>query len=83
MEKDSDLCYNYAHIRFLAMRILFMDMKAIEAKWQKKWEKEKLYAFNKKNIDKKFYCLEMFSYPSASKLHLGHWYNYCLTDRFA
>ena len=60
-----------------------MDMKQIEAKWQAKWEKDKLYSFNKKNVDKKFYCLEMFSYPSASKLHLGHWYNYGLTDSFA
>lgn len=60
-----------------------MDMKSVEAKWQQKWEKDKLYSFNKKNIDKKFYCLEMFSYPSASKLHLGHWYNYGLTDSFA
>ncbi len=60
-----------------------MDMNKIESKWQKIWEKEKLYSFNKKNIDKKFYCLEMFSYPSASKLHLGHWYNYGLTDSFA
>lgn len=60
-----------------------MDMKKIESKWQRKWEEEKLYSFNKKNIDKKFYCLEMFSYPSASKLHLGHWYNYGLTDSFA
>ena len=58
-------------------------MKSIESKWQQKWEKDKLYSFNKKNIDKKFYCLEMFSYPSASKLHLGHWYNYGLTDSFA
>ena len=60
-----------------------MDMKAVEKKWQLKWEKDKLYSFNKKNIDKKFYCLEMFSYPSASKLHLGHWYNYGLTDSYA
>ena len=60
-----------------------MDMKVIEKKWQQKWEKDKLYSFNKKNIDKKFYCLEMFSYPSAAKLHLGHWYNYGLTDSFA
>ncbi|MBE5741853.1 MAG: leucine--tRNA ligase [Clostridiales bacterium] len=60
-----------------------MDMKQIESKWQQKWEKDKLYSFNKKNVDKKFYCLEMFSYPSASKLHLGHWYNYGLTDSYA
>ena len=41
-----------------------MDMKQIEAKWQAKWEKDKLNYFNKKNVDKKFYCLEMFSYLS-------------------
>ncbi len=60
-----------------------MDMKAIEKKWQTKWEKDKLYCFDKKNIDKKYYCLEMFSYPSAAKLHVGHWYNYGPTDSFA
>ncbi|MBQ7643384.1 MAG: leucine--tRNA ligase, partial [Clostridia bacterium] len=60
-----------------------MDMKAIESKWQQKWEKDKIYSFNKDKTDKKFYCLEMFSYPSAAKLHLGHWYNYGLTDSFA
>ena len=60
-----------------------MDMKAIEKKWQAKWEKDKLYCFDKRNIDKKYYCLEMFSYPSAAKLHVGHWYNYGPTDSFA
>ena len=60
-----------------------MDMKSIESKWQQKWEKDKLYSFNKKNIDKKFYCLEMFSYPSGAKLHAGHWYNYGPADTFA
>lgn len=59
-----------------------MDIKKIEKKWQSIWEKEKLANFNHKNIDKKYYCLEMFSYPSASKLHLGHWYNYGPTDSF-
>ena len=60
-----------------------MDMKAIEKKWQQKWEKDKLYNFDKRNIDKKYYCLEMFSYPSAAKLHVGHWYNYGPSDTFA
>ncbi len=59
-----------------------MDMKKIEKKWQAIWEKEKIANFNPKNIDKKYYCLEMFSYPSAAKLHLGHWYNYGPTDSF-
>ena len=58
-------------------------MKKIEKKWQEIWEKENLARFNDKNADKKYYCLEMFSYPSAAKLHLGHWYNYGPTDSFA
>ena len=50
-----------------------MDVKAIESKWQARWEKNKENVFNKKNIDKKWYVLEMFSYPSGAKLHVGHW----------
>ncbi len=60
-----------------------MDMQAIERKWQAKWEKSKLNAFNKKNADNKLYVLEMFSYPSGAKLHVGHWYNYGPTDTYA
>ncbi len=60
-----------------------MDFKQIEKKWQKIWEKEKLGVFNPKNSNKKFYCLEMFSYPSGAKLHMVHWYNYGPTDSFA
>ena len=60
-----------------------MDMKSVEKKWQAKWEKNKLNVFNKKNADKKLYVLEMFSYPSGAKLHVGHWYNYGPTDSYA
>lgn len=49
----------------------------------KRWEETKLYKFNPKNVDKKLYCLEMFSYPSGAKLHVGHWYNYGPTDSWA
>ncbi len=59
-----------------------MNMPEIEKKWQKIWADEKLNEFDG-NYDKKFYCLEMFSYPSGAKLHIGHWYNYGLTDSFA
>ena len=62
---------------------IMMDMKVIEPKWQAKWEKSKLNNFNKKNADKKLYVLEMFSYPSGAKLHVGHWYNYGPTDTYA
>ena len=55
----------------------------IDAKWQEKWEETKLYRFDPDKIDKKLYCLEMFSYPSGANLHVGHWYNYGLTDSWA
>ncbi|MDC0145129.1 leucine--tRNA ligase [bacterium] len=58
-----------------------LDFKKIDKKWQKKWEKSL-----KTDLDdnkKKFYCLTMFSYPSGSKLHVGHWYNYGPTDSYA
>ena len=55
----------------------------IDRKWQKKWEETKLYKFHPENIDKKLYCLEMFSYPSGAKLHVGHWYNYGPSDSWA
>ncbi len=55
----------------------------IDEKWQKKWEETGLYRFDPERTDKKLYCLEMFSYPSGAKLHVGHWYNYGLTDSWA
>lgn len=60
-----------------------MDKVAVEKKWNKLWQEEKVYKFNEKDVDNKYYVLEMFSYPSGAKLHVGHWYNYGLTDSFA
>lgn len=60
-----------------------MNMPEIEKKWQKYWEEHHTNDFDESKTDKKFYCLEMFSYPSGAKLHIGHWYNYGLTDSFA
>ena len=57
--------------------------KSVDEKWQAKWEKEGLYRFDESKMDKKLYCLEMFSYPSAANLHCGHWYNYGVTDTWA
>jgi len=58
-----------------------LDFKKIDQKWQKKWEKSlKINLNDNKN---KFYCLTMFSYPSGSNLHVGHWYNYGPTDSYA
>ena len=55
----------------------------VEKKWQKRWEEDHLYKFDKDSDKKKLYCLEMFSYPSGAKLHMGHWYNYGVTDTWA
>jgi len=55
----------------------------IDRKWQKKWEETGLYKFDPDKSGEKLYVLEMFSYPSGANLHLGHWYNYSLTDSWA
>ena len=55
----------------------------IDEKWQQKWKETQLYKFDKNNLSKKLYVLEMFSYPSGSKLHAGHWFNYAPTDSWA
>ena len=60
-----------------------MDYRAIEQKWQKRWAEQKLFAFDENDLQNKLYILEMFSYPSAAKLHIGHWYNYGPADSYA
>ncbi len=60
-----------------------MDYKIVEEKWRKKWSESELYKFDKEDIENKYYMLEMFSYPSGAKLHLGHWWNYALSDSYA
>jgi leucyl-tRNA synthetase len=60
-----------------------MDKIAIEKKWRMRWKQRRPYKFDRNNTQNKHYVLEMFSYPSAAKLHIGHWYNYGLSDSYA
>ena len=55
----------------------------IEKKWRKVWAETNLYKFDKEKVQDKKYVLEMFSYPSAAKLHIGHWWNFGLSDSYA
>lgn len=57
--------------------------KKIDEKWQQKWKEKNIYKYDIDNKGEKFYTLEMFSYPSGAKLHLGHWFNYAPSDSFA
>lgn len=57
--------------------------KQTDEKWQKKWKEEGLYQFDPNKPGKKFYTMEMFSYPSGANLHLGHWFNFAPADSFA
>jgi len=58
------------------------NFKFVENKWQKYWEQNKIFKATKKESQKKFYCLEMFPYPSG-KIHMGHVRNYTIGDVLA
>ncbi len=63
------------------MKINEYDFTAIEKKWQSYWDQNKSFRVEDFAPDKpKFYCLDMFPYPSGAGLHVGHPEGYTATD---
>jgi len=56
------------------------DHHAIESKWRAYWEEHRTFCVTDDPAKPKFYCLDMFPYPSGSGLHVGHLEGYIATD---
>ena len=65
----------------MAQKIVY-NHKAVEKKWRENWEKNPVNPKVDDNGNKKqkYYCLDMFPYPSGNGLHVGHWRGYVISD---
>ena len=59
------------------------NFKAIEQKWQQKWQEEGTYKVDVDSSRPKFYVLDMFPYPSGAGLHVGHPLGYIASDIYS
>ncbi|MCA9544877.1 MAG: hypothetical protein KC613_10820, partial [Myxococcales bacterium] len=56
------------------------DPASIEPKWQQFWDADETFKVEMDPSKPKFYCLDMFPYPSGAGLHVGHPEGYTATD---
>ena len=52
--------------------------RSVEKKWRKIWDEKPVNPKDEKK--EKYYCLDMFPYPSGNGLHVGHWRGYVISD---
>jgi leucyl-tRNA synthetase len=59
------------------------EFKEVEQKWRSRWAINPYFKTNSDKTKKKYYCLDMFPYPSGSGLHVGHWKGYVFSDVYS
>lgn len=64
------------------MKVSYNHQK-VERYWREYWQKNNIEHTNLDSDKKKYYCLDMFPYPSGAGLHVGHWRGYVLSDIIA